>query len=102
MKKHIKLTFSKPELVDLLKQIGVYLPDNANFWMDNNQMEIAWDEGHTPFALQATLSSSPQIRNFVDRNERIAAIKQIRTETGWGLRDAKNWLDHNFPVIRTF
>lgn len=28
---------------------------------------------------------------------RIAAIRELRERTGWGIREAKEWMDHHFP-----
>ncbi len=35
----------------------------------------------------------PEVRQLVAANRKIEAIKQVREHTGWGLKEAKNYVD---------
>ena len=38
-----------------------------------------------------------RVQVYIDNNQRIAAIKEVREATNWGLKESKNWVDSNFP-----
>lgn len=50
---------------------------------------------------RAALDNSSEMRRsvgpLVRGNDRIGAIKLVRTLTGWGLKEAKGWVDTEFP-----
>jgi hypothetical protein len=37
-------------------------------------------------------------RRLYAENKRVAGIRECRNATGWGLREAKEYCDRNFPV----
>lgn len=107
MKKYSSIKIGKEELLKwILLQGDTTVPPNANiFWHGiSHTLEVSWDEGQIPYHLRATLSDSTTERvvEFVSRNSRIEAIKAIREETKWGLKESKDWLDFNHPGTATY
>jgi hypothetical protein len=39
------------------------------------------------------------IKEFIDKGKRIAAIRELRTQTRYGLKDSVAWMNIHFPKI---
>lgn len=50
-----------------------------------------------PAAFVSELSMRNLVRVDILENRRITAIKKVREMTKWGLKEAKAWVDTNFP-----
>jgi ribosomal protein L7/L12 len=38
------------------------------------------------------------VKDNMHNNQKVSAIKHLRESTGWGLREAKEWVEDQFPI----
>lgn len=111
MKKQVTITITREDLLLLIAEKGMAVPSSGvtiqsgtEDWADHTEFPITvkWEDNGKPvFDITAKV---PYITNlavggFINREvpQRIEAIKVLRADLGWGLKQAKDWLDHNYP-----
>lgn len=112
MRKQTSIILNRSELEGILFGMGVALgPDWEVEGLEDGGISIFWGETifptnplKFPFSLSAKLPQglTDQIRSFCQNSEKIKAIKEVRSFTGWGLRESKDWVDENFPTNPPF
>jgi ribosomal protein L7/L12 len=111
MHKQIKITISREDFFQMLAEKGVDVPKGvairggAEDWATEVDFPIVlrWEETEKPqYRLDFRF---PKMQDGVIRDiasqpgNKIAAIKKVREYTGWGLKEAKDWVEHNFPQM---
>jgi hypothetical protein len=107
MEKRNTITISKQDILRFLKSEGLNVPDESSYMnMDEDGMviEMHWTEEirpkikHPEDALSHfSLMAQREIKRAMEDDNRIQAIKAVRSETGMGLKEAKDWVDNNYP-----
>lgn len=104
MRKQTSIILSRSELEGVFFGLGVTSgPDWKVEGLSDGGISIFWSEtifpSVLPFSLNAKLPAdlTEIVRNFCDNREPIKAIKEVRTRTNWGLKQAKDWVVGNFP-----
>ena len=107
MEKRNTITISKQDILRFLKSEGMNVPDESSYMnMDEDGMviEMHWTEEirpkikHPEDALSYfSKIGQVAIKASMDTGDRIQAIKAVRSDKGWSLKDAKDWVDNNYP-----
>lgn len=117
MQKQIKITITREDFVAMLAEKGIELPmeqtveirEDGEYGKIEFPLTVQWDESTYPkfnlnYALptaqhqaiyDAYYGSSERITNI--GVGKIPAIKVLRGFTMWGLKEAKEWVEYNFP-----
>ena len=97
MKKQNTLTITKEDFIQYLASQGVKVPDRA-YWHGGNEewdchwpIIIDWDEPLNASVIYA--HDFEQAKLMVQSGEWIQAVKYIRNQYGWGLKEAKDYYD---------
>lgn len=113
MKKNISISITRQDFVEYIKTQGFSIPSDAiinsgpNDWDGplDFPISIRWtdDSRRVPWSLGVGLSRNTTIEvvAFVKAGKRIEAIKLVRNEQGWSLKETKDWLDNNFPIFNS-
>lgn len=111
MHKQSKITISREEFLELLAEKGLDIPNGVAIrggtesWASEVDFPIViqWEEVAKPrFSTSFRFPSlrDAEIRSLTNANKKIEAIKLVRSLTGWGLKEAKDWVDLNCPMPR--
>ncbi len=99
MKKKTSIIISDGEIMQYLKDRGVTVPVDAKLSFQEepfNNLSVSWEE-EARYNGPIGESLLEELRYFCDHDKRITAIKNLRYHTGWGLKDAKDFIDNHFP-----
>lgn len=54
--------------------------------------------GHITSSFHPLISNPAAIANEIRNGQKIAAIKELRYQTGWGLKESKEYMDRYMPT----
>jgi hypothetical protein len=84
----------------IVRELARFLGEDCQHDFEMRISEFLLDNGYR-FTKQTGESVYPnwyiEARNLCFQDRRIAAIKLIRENTGWGLKESKDYVDRHFP-----
>lgn len=114
MKKQTTIKLNRQEVETLLRSVGITLPQYQDEWTLSfvracdgaieDCLSVTWEESYVPASSTFSLSVTAISKDVYDEllamcklNNRIAAVKHLRTVNRWTLKDSKDYIDHHFP-----
>lgn len=107
MNKRTTIIFQRHEIEKMLLNQGIKMPEAWD--METSEMgslSVWWEEDYLPntFSLQYVFAPEKMasLQKLTNGGEWISAIKEVRTLTGWGLKESKDYIEYNFKNGRNW
>jgi len=99
MEARTTITVTREDILDLIRAKGYDVPDDATINTEDYDetlpliVSFKMDE-------QFSVAQMNELRSLERSKRYIESIKRVREYKGWGLAEAKAWVDNNLPNAR--